>query len=59
MRIAIWTAVVIYAIGFVLMMWMHTQMPATFALALVRSACWPVSVVKREIWPRGTPLLMD
>lgn len=27
--------------------------------ALVRSAAWPVSVIRRDLWPRGTPFPMD
>jgi len=49
----------IYIIGFALVFWMHTQMPATLGLALLRSAAWPVSIIRREFWPRGTPLPMD
>lgn len=49
----------IYAVGFVGVFLMHTQMPATLGLALARSAAWPISLVIGEFWPRGTPEPMD
>lgn len=59
MKIALIAIAVLYASGFLLVLWMHTQMPATFGLALARSALWPISIVVREFVPRGTPLRMD
>jgi len=59
MKIALSLAAVVYVVGFMLVLWMHLQMPATFGLALARSAAWPVSIVMRDFWPHGTPLPMD
>ena len=59
MKIALSLAAAVYVVGFMLVFWMHTQMPATLGLAIARSAAWPVSLVKRDFWPRGTPLPMD
>lgn len=46
-----------YVAGFVLVFWLHTQMPVTFGLALLRSALWPVWVTTGR--PQGAPLMMD
>lgn len=59
MKLALSLAAAAYVIGFVLVFWMHTQMPVTFGLALVRSAVWPFSFIKHDLWPRGAPLPMD
>lgn len=59
MAAIILTAAVLYAVGFFLMLAVCAQLPNTIGLALVRSAAWPVSVVLREVWPRGQPQPMD
>lgn len=59
MNYLIAVAVVVYISGFVIMFAITTQLPNTFGLALLRSACWPASIVMREIVPRGAPLPMD
>lgn len=35
---------VLYLLGAVGTFWMHTQMPVTFGLALLRSVVWPIWV---------------
>jgi len=47
----------IYGIGFVGVFCLHTQLPATLGLALLRSAFWPLWVTTG--WPHGQPLPMD
>lgn len=59
MKTTLIATVGIYVAGFCLMLLLCTQLPNTFGLALVRSAVWPVSVLRHEIWPRGEPLPMD
>lgn len=59
MKFALMALGSVYGVGFVLMFLLTTQLPNTFGLALFRSAAWPVSVARREIWPRGEPLPMD
>lgn len=48
---------VIYLLGGAGVFWMHTQMPVTFGLALVRSAVWPIWIATGR--PRGSRLPMD
>ena len=45
-----------YLSGVVLIFWLHTQMPVTLGLALVRSALWPIWLCGGL---RGAPLPMD
>lgn len=58
-KITAFVGLLIYAIGFVLMFMITTQLPNTFGLALLRSAAWPISIIRREVWPKGSPLPMD
>lgn len=48
---------VVYLIGVVLTFMMHTQMPVTLGLALLRSFLWPLWITTGI--PHGTPLPMD
>lgn len=59
MKIAIGIIAAVYILGFVGVMWAHTQLPATFGLALLRAALWPLAIVTGRWWPHGTPLPMD
>lgn len=55
-----WTLLLLgwtYLLGAVLVFWIHTQMPVTFGLALLRTAVWPAWIAFG--WPHGTPLPMD
>jgi hypothetical protein len=56
MKYAIITAAVIYSAVAVAIFAMHTQMPATFSLALMRSVLWPVWMAGGL---QGAPLPMD
>jgi len=49
-------AAFLYAATAVMIFVMHTQMPATFALALLRSIFWPMWIAGGL---QGTPLPMD
>lgn len=49
----------IYVLGAAGMFAIHMQLPVTMGLAIVRALCWPVSVIARELVPRGTPQRMD
>lgn len=57
MRMIFMIATAIYLLGGVGVFAMHTQMPVTFGLALLRSVAWPVWVVLGI--PAGSPLPMD
>lgn len=57
MAIIAWCAPVVWFAGFLLIFAMHTQMPVTFGLALLRSLVWPIWIVTG--WPHGSPLPMD
>lgn len=48
---------VAYLIGALGTFWLHTQMPVTFGVALVRSFLWPAWVLTG--WPHGAPMPMD
>jgi len=50
-------AAVVYQVGVVLIFLMHTQMPVTLGLAILRSLLWPVWLVTG--WPEGRPEPMD
>lgn len=52
-----WIAVGLYVVGIALVFMLHTQMPVTFGLALVRAFAWPLWILFG--WPRGAPLPMD
>lgn len=47
----------LYFLVAVLIFWMHTQMPVTLGLALMRSAVWPVWIMTGR--PQGQRLPMD
>lgn len=55
-KVSIYLAVALYILIAVGVFAMHTQMPVTFWLALVRSLFWPVWIAGGL---RGTPLPMD
>ena len=62
MRYAVTSLFTLYAVIFIAIFAMHTQMSATFGLALLRSVLWPVWVAGSWLgtqWLRGTPLPMD
>ena len=51
------SAAVIYAVLIVVVFVIHTQMPVTFGLAVLRSIFWPMWVLFGV--PHGAPLPMD
>ena len=51
------SAAVIYAVLVVVVFAIHTQMPVTFGLAVLRSVLWPAWVLFGV--PHGAPLPMD
>lgn len=57
MKIAAVAIAVVYVIGFALTFWLHTQMPVTTGLAILRSYLWPVWVLTGR--PHGQPMPMD
>lgn len=57
MKILLIVLAAIYLLGAGGIFWMHTQMPVTFGLALLRSAVWPIWIATG--WPNGSPLPMD
>lgn len=56
MKIVLILGVVLYAVMAVAIFAMHTQMPVTFWLAVLRSVFWPVWIAGGL---RGYPLPMD
>lgn len=57
MKLIIVITAVVYLLGAGAVFWLHTQMPATLGLGLLRSALWPVWVTTG--WPHGAMLPMD
>lgn len=57
MKIILLLIIIIYLIGFVIIFLLHTQMPVTLGLALMRAIFWPIWVTTG--WPNGSPLPMD
>lgn len=57
MRLLLSLLAVLYLAGFLFVLWIHTQMPVTLGLALVRAAAWPVWITVG--WPHGESLPMD
>lgn len=57
MQLAIILAATFYVTGAIAVFALHTQMPVTFGLAVLRSALWPLWVTTGR--PHGEPLMMD
>lgn len=57
MKIVLKLVLTLYVVGAVGIFALHTQMPVTFGLAVLRSALWPVWVTTGR--PQGEPLRMD
>lgn len=56
-----WTLLLVYLIGFVVVLVMHVvflQM-VTFPLALLRALFWPIWFATGGRWPPSMPLTMD
>lgn len=56
MKYAVLIAALLYVAMAMAIFAMHTQMPVTFGLAVLRSALWPLWIAG---WLKGTPLPMD
>lgn len=52
-----WIVGAIYVVCGAFIFLMHTQMPVTFGLALLRSILWPIWIFTG--WPSGSPLPRD